>query len=65
MRFCVPFGFLASLFALFVASCAKRAVEPYDLCIYSGSEAGFTAAIQAARMGKSAVLVEPTGHAGA
>ncbi|MEZ4773639.1 MAG: FAD-dependent oxidoreductase [Bacteroidia bacterium] len=35
-----------------------------DIFILSGSEAGFTAAIQAARMGKSVVLVEPTGHPG-
>ncbi|MEM8524988.1 MAG: FAD-dependent oxidoreductase [Bacteroidota bacterium] len=35
-----------------------------DVCILGGSEAAFTAAIQAARMGKSVVLVEPTGHSG-
>lgn len=35
-----------------------------DVCILSGSEAGFTAAIQAARLGKSVVLIEPTGHPG-
>ena len=35
-----------------------------DVCILSGSEAGFTAAIQAARMGKDVVLIEPTGHPG-
>ena len=35
-----------------------------DVCVLGGSEAGFTAAIQAARMGKKVVLVEPTGHPG-
>jgi len=35
-----------------------------DICILGGSEAGFTAAIQAARMGKRVVLIEPTGHPG-
>ncbi len=35
-----------------------------DVCILSGSEAGFTAALQAARMGKNVVLIEPTGHPG-
>lgn len=35
-----------------------------DVCILSGSEAGFTAAVQAARMGKKVVLIEPTGHPG-
>ncbi|MEM8897670.1 MAG: FAD-dependent oxidoreductase [Bacteroidota bacterium] len=35
-----------------------------DICILGGSEAGFTAAIQAARLGKEVVLIEPTGHPG-
>jgi hypothetical protein len=35
-----------------------------DICILGGSEAGFTAAIQASRSGKKVVLIEPTGHPG-
>ena len=35
-----------------------------QVCVYGGSEAAFTAAIQAARMGKDVVLIEPTGHPG-
>lgn len=35
-----------------------------DICILGGSEAGFTAAIQAARLGQRVVLIEPTGHPG-
>jgi hypothetical protein len=35
-----------------------------DICILGGSESGFTAAIQASRLGKSVVLIEPTGHPG-
>ena len=35
-----------------------------DIGILGGSEAGFIAAIQAARMDKSVVLIEPTGHPG-
>ncbi len=35
-----------------------------DVCVLGGSEAGFTAAIQAARMGQKVVLIEPTGHPG-
>ena len=35
-----------------------------EVCVLGGSEAGFTAAIQAARMGKQVVLIEPTGHPG-
>jgi hypothetical protein len=35
-----------------------------QICVYGGSEAGFTAAMQAARMGKQVILIEPTGHPG-
>jgi uncharacterized Zn ribbon protein len=35
-----------------------------QICILGGSEAAFTAAIQAARMNKQVVLIEPTGHPG-
>jgi len=35
-----------------------------DICILGGSEAGFTAAVQAARSGKKVILIEPTGHPG-
>lgn len=41
----------------------KKSIQT-DICILGGSEAGFTAAIQAARMGKKVVLIEPTGHPG-
>jgi hypothetical protein len=60
------FMFLGVL--LLLTSCAqvqnKSDVISTDICILSGSEAGFTAAIQAARMGKEVVLIEPTGHPG-
>src|SRR3954470_22475108 len=32
----------------------------YDIVIYGGTSAGVTAAIQAARMGRTVVLIEPT-----
>lgn len=35
-----------------------------DVCVLGGSEAGFTAALQAARMGRQVVLIAPTGHPG-
>ncbi|MCA9036644.1 MAG: FAD-dependent oxidoreductase [Planctomycetaceae bacterium] len=35
-----------------------------DVIIYGGTSAGVVAAIQVARMGKSAVLIEPTSHLG-
>ncbi len=51
----------ASLFVLQPA----HAVEPvYDVVVYGGTSGGVTAAIQAARMGKSVVLIEPSGHIG-
>lgn len=52
-------------FHLFV-SCNGDPTDQYktDICILGGSEAGFTTAIQAARLGKQVVLIEPTGHPG-
>lgn len=38
--------------------------KTYDVVIYGGSSGGFTAAIQAAKLGKSVVLVEPSAHIG-
>lgn len=35
-----------------------------DVCVYGGTAGGVAAAIQAARMGKSVVLIEPTGRLG-
>ncbi|MCB0669616.1 MAG: FAD-dependent oxidoreductase [Saprospiraceae bacterium] len=35
-----------------------------DICVLGGSEAAFPAAIQAARMNKKVILIEPTGHPG-
>ena len=38
--------------------------DKYDIVIYGGTSAGITAAIQASRMGKSVVLIEPTSRIG-
>ena len=38
----------------------RGAPASYDLVVYGGTSGGITAAIQAARMGKTAVLIEPT-----
>jgi lysophospholipase L1-like esterase len=35
-----------------------------DLCVYGGTSGGVMAAVQAARMGKSVILVSPTRHVG-
>jgi len=42
---------------------AAEAIET-DICIYGGTSAGVTAAVQAARMGKSVVIVCPDKHLG-
>lgn len=48
-----------------VLSSGLRADEPvYDVVVYGGTSGGVTAAIQAVRMGKTAVLIEPTAHIG-
>jgi len=38
--------------------------KQYDLVIYGGTSAGISAAIQASRMGKTVVLIEPTNRIG-
>jgi len=47
------------LVVLLIPSACTR-VPIYDLVVYGGTSAGIAAAIQAARMGKSVVLVEPS-----
>ncbi len=50
---------------LLLSASALRAAEPvYDLVVYGGTSGGVTAAIQAARMGRTAVLIEPTQFVG-
>src|SRR6187399_2893472 len=52
------------LFSIFVltlgATAAQAATTSYDVVIYGGTSGGIAAAIQTARMGKTAVLIEPT-----
>ncbi len=36
----------------------------YDVCIYGGTSGGVVAALQAYRMGKTVILLEPYGHVG-
>jgi hypothetical protein len=38
--------------------------QSFDLVIYGGTSAGVAAAIQSSRMGKSVILIEPSGHVG-
>ncbi len=41
-----------------------QAVEQFDLVVYGGTSAGVSAAIQASRMGKTVVLIEPGNRIG-
>ncbi len=53
--------------AVCVCGCAgMRAADRdmYDVVVYGGTSAGVTAAVQAAEMGKSVVLIEPGEHLG-
>jgi hypothetical protein len=53
---------------LIILSCTARTdytdLIRTDICIYGGSEASFTAAIQAAKQGKTVALIAPYGHVG-
>lgn len=51
-------------FLFFAISLQSHAANTYDIVVYGGSAGGFTAAIQAAKMGKSVALIEPSGHIG-
>ncbi len=59
---------LTVLAVLAVVSTHLHAAEPgetrHDVVIYGGTSAGVTAAVQAATMGKTVVLIEPTRHLG-
>lgn len=39
-------------------------MEVYDVAVYGGNSGGVTAAVQAARMGKTVILIEPGKHLG-
>jgi len=53
-----------NLFTLLLLGAPLTAADSYDLVIYGGTSGGITAAVQTARMGKTAVLIEPTKHLG-
>jgi hypothetical protein len=60
---------LKSLFVLLVLIWANQVAynqndKEYDLVVYGGTSAGVSAAIQASRMGRSVVLIEPTRRIG-
>jgi hypothetical protein len=47
-----------------LASASLTAADTFDVVIYGGTSAGIASAIQTARMGRTAVLIEPTQHLG-
>lgn len=59
------FFFFLAAGGLLLARCGEGAKEhEYDIIVYGGTSGGFTAAIQAARLGKKVALLEPTAHVG-
>ncbi|HYF36040.1 MAG TPA: FAD-dependent oxidoreductase [Prosthecobacter sp.] len=56
----LPPIFRSLLCAAVAATSATVTAETTDIVIYGGTSGGITAAIQAARMGKTSVLIEPT-----
>ncbi len=52
------------LLAFSVAGAAAAAENPAEVVVYGGTSGGVAAAVQAARMGKSVVLIEPGRHLG-
>jgi FAD-dependent oxidoreductase family protein len=54
---------ITSLLAIVLASSTAPAAE-YDVVVYGGTASGAAAAVQAARMGKTVVLIEPGQHVG-
>src|SRR3954470_5502496 len=55
---------IAILASLVFVGGAVGAQESYDVVVYAGTSGGAIAAVQAGRMGKSVVLIEPTKHLG-
>ena len=45
-------------------SLSAAVVREVDICVFGGTSAGITAAVQAARLGKSVVLLEQGNHLG-
>lgn len=55
---------LLALILLLAASVLHAETDSYDIVVYGGTPGGITASIQARRMGKTAVLIEPSVHLG-
>ncbi len=57
-------AFYGILLALVTSASSEAVSRDYEIVIYGGTSAGVTAAVQAARMGKSVVIVCPEKHLG-
>jgi hypothetical protein len=57
-------AFLAAVTSLLLSIPLHAAPQEYDIVVYGGTSGGAAAALQAARMGKSVVLIEPGKHIG-
>jgi len=55
---------LLTVLICLLATVSLPAAETYDLIVYGGTSSGVTAAVQAARMGKSSIIVCPEKHLG-
>lgn len=58
-----PLTYLMCLILIGIMSCSTGPTE-YDIVIYGGTSAGIVAAVQATRMGKTVIIIEPTSHIG-
>ncbi len=56
--------YLVSIILFFSASLFAQKGKEYDVVIYGGTSAGITSAIQTSRLGKSALIIEPTSRLG-
>ncbi len=56
--------FIAGLASVGLGALSSHAAESYDVVIYGGTSAGVAAAVQTARMGRTAVIVHPGRHLG-
>ncbi|RYG63391.1 FAD-dependent oxidoreductase, partial [bacterium] len=54
----------AFLSSLLIAGVAHAAPESFDVVVYGGNAGGIAAAVQASRMGKRVVVIEPTTRIG-
>jgi hypothetical protein len=56
-------SYVKCLILVGLISCTTGPKE-YDIVIYGGTSAGIVAAVQATRMGKTAIVIEPSAHIG-